>query len=69
MAGQKVLRGYIVEILASPFSSYVALVISDPVGLLGTKAFLCPLFPIVGNRLYSATKTFPDFQRAGSNTC
>ena len=34
----------------------------DPVGLLGTKAFLCPHFLITGSRLHSASMTFPEFQ-------
>ena len=47
----------------------------DPVGLLGTKVFPClhpsALLPFLmtGNRLHSASLTFPEFQRACSNTC
>ena len=33
----------------------------DSVGLLDTKAFLCSLL-FAGNRFYSASKTFPEFQ-------
>jgi len=33
----------------------------------GYKSFFCFLF--VGNRLYSASLTFPEFQRADSNIC
>ena len=34
----------------------------DPVRLLSTKAFLCPPFLWLGNRLHSASKNFPEFQ-------
>ena len=39
-----------------------------PVGLLGTPAFLCPPFLVVGEWA-SASMTFPEFQRAGSDNC
>jgi len=38
----------------------------DSVELLGTKAFLHPWL-MVGNRLHSASMTFPELQRSGSN--
>ena len=38
------------------------------VGLLGTKDLL-PHFLSVVNRLHSASMSFPEFQRAGSNSC
>ena len=40
----------------------------DPMGLLGTKAFLCPLFLVCGEQS-PASMTFPEFQRADSNSC
>ena len=36
--------------------------------LLGAKAFLCSLFLVLGDSLYSASLTFPEFQRIGSNS-
>ena len=43
----------------------------DPVGLLGTKAFLCPPFSVlfVGNRRHSASMTSPESQGAGLHGC
>ena len=38
-------------------------------GLPGTNPFCVPHFLFVGNRLHSASMTFPEFQRAGSNSC
>ena len=40
----------------------------DLVGPLNIKIFLCPHFLITGNRLHSATVTFPEFPPAGSNS-
>ena len=40
----------------------------NPSGLLGTKVSLC-LPILVGNKLQSASLTFPEFQGAGSNSC
>ena len=40
-----------------------------PVGLLGTKAFLCPHFLFVGRGPHSASVTFPEFQGAGADRC
>ena len=37
-------------------------------GLLGTK-ILAPYFWITGNTLHSDSKIFPEFHRAGSNSC
>ena len=39
------------------------------VGFSGTNPFSVPHFSFVGNRLYSASRTFPEFQMAGSTTC
>ena len=38
-------------------------------GLLDAKAFLCSCFLCLGNRLPSASMTFPEFQRACSSSC
>ena len=41
----------------------------DPVGLLGTKTFCVPLIPLViGNRLPTASTTFPKVQGADSSS-
>ena len=40
-----------------------------PVGLLGTKAFLLPQFLVLGNEPHSASRTFPELQGAGSDSC
>ena len=40
----------------------------DPLGLLGMEAFLCPPF-LVCREQTPASMTFPEFQRAGSNSC
>ena len=37
--------------------------------LLDTKAFCAPHCLTTGTRLHSASKTFPEFQWAGSNSC
>ena len=41
----------------------------DPVGLLSIESFRIPHFLITGNSLHSASRAFPEFQRAGSNSC
>ena len=40
----------------------------DPVGLLGMEAFLCPMF-LVCREQAPASMTFPESQRADSNSC
>ena len=40
----------------------------DPVGLLGTEAFLCPPY-LVCREQTPASMTFPELQRADSNSC
>ena len=40
----------------------------DPEGLLGTPDFLCPPFLVLREQAL-ASMTFPEFQRAGSNSC
>ena len=43
---------------------------AGPCGAPGHKSlFVSPVFLLVGNRLHSASVTFPEFQRAGSNSC
>lgn len=41
----------------------------DSLELLDTKSLLCPDYLNTGTRLHSASKTFPEFQWAGSNSC
>ena len=41
----------------------------DPAGPSGYKSFLGTNFLFVGNRLLSASLTFPEFKRADSNSC
>ena len=40
-----------------------------PVGLLDIKAFLLPQFLVLGNEPHSASRTFPELQGAGSDSC
>ena len=40
----------------------------DPVGFLNTNPFCVPYFLSVGNRLHLAYQTFPELQRADSNS-
>lgn len=40
----------------------------DAVGFLDTKGVLCSYYLITGNRLHSTSRTFPEFQWAGSNS-
>ena len=37
-------------------------------GFLGTHVFLCPPFPVSGEWA-SASMIFPEFRKAGSNSC
>ena len=41
----------------------------DPVGPPGYTSFLRPHCLLLGNRLHSASETFPEFQRADANNC
>ena len=52
------------------FSHLLPLKSSRTLGGSWTQKPLCvPRFLFVGNRLHSASMTFPEFQRAGSNSC
>ena len=41
----------------------------DPVGPWAQSLPVSPIFLIIGNSLYSTSRSFPEFQRAGSNSC
>ena len=42
---------------------------AGPVGPWAQSLSVSPIFLIIGNSLHSASRSFPEFQRAGSNSC
>ena len=64
---------YLME-LYEGFSNYFLPEFPNVFGVPGSenwaqKPFCVPHFLFVGNRLHSASLTFPEFQREGSNSC
>ena len=63
---------WLLSFVSFTLSSHISLVRKPSRTLWGSwawKPFYVPCFLFVGNRLHSASMTFPEFQRADSNSC